>query len=154
VDNIEFFGNIPPKCFLRFAVTLLARSKKLDMSATTAVLYPFPAMSKLLLVGKWFSDGFFGDLHRHFSSSHLARAPPPTLQPKNCAGWLLHARGAPTTKISSGDEIAKPLASFQLGSIITGFPRGLTPTWAKKGQKSSTALSLRCTPAPQPPLVM
>ena len=141
----SFFGALPLPCL---------RGLKSLMSATTAVLYPFPAMSKLLLVGKWFSDGFFGDLHRHFSSSHLARAPPPTLQPKNCAGWLLHARGAPTTKISSGDEIAKPLASFQLGSIITGFPRGLTPTWAKKGQKSSTALSLRCTPAPQPPLVM
>ena len=34
-------------------------------------------------------------------------------------------RVSPPLKISSGDEIATPLASFQIGSIITGFPRGL-----------------------------
>ena len=46
----------------------------------------------------------------------------PTLKPENCDGWLLHALSAPTNKISSGDEIATPLASFHLGSITTGFP--------------------------------
>ena len=59
-------------------------------------------------------------------SHHITRrAPTPTLTPENCNGWLVHAPGAPTNKISSGDEIATPLASFQLGLIITGFPRGL-----------------------------
>ena len=82
-------------------------------------------MTNLLLVGTWFSDGFICDLHRQllFTSPTVLHCPP--FKPKNCNGWLVHAPGVPTNKISSGDEIATPLTSFQIGSIITGFPSGL-----------------------------
>ena len=53
---------------------------------------------------------------------------------KTATAGFAHAPGATTIKISSGDEIATPLSSFQLGSIITGFPRGL------RMEKSSAAL--------------
>jgi len=68
---------------------------------------------------------FFGNLHRRFLIKSPCCAPPPTLKPDNCDGWLFHAPGATTLKVSSGDEIATPLASAQLGTIITCFPRGL-----------------------------
>jgi len=90
--------------------------------------------------------GFFGQSSSPISHQfHLAVLHRPPLTPENCIGLILHAPGAPTNKILSGDEIATPLASFQIGSIITGFPHGLKP------QKSSAALSSRCTPAPRPP---
>jgi len=54
----------------------------------------------------------------NFSSSHLA-----VLRRAKKLQQLVHALDATTTEILSGDEVATPLASFQLGSIITGFPR-------------------------------
>jgi len=75
------------------------------MSTPTAVLHPFSVVTNLLLTGKSFSDGFFGDLHRQL----LFTSPPcSTTHPSN------HQRDA-----KRGD--CHSLASFQLGSIITGF---------------------------------
>jgi len=107
-----FFALLPLPCL---------RGLKSLMSMTIAALHRLPAMTNLLLVGTWFSDGFFGDLHRRFLIKSPVLHHPPSRQ-KNA---LVHAPGAPTNKISSGDEIATPLASFQIGSIITGFPQGL-----------------------------
>jgi len=118
-------------------------------SATTAALYLLPAMTNPSLVRKWFLVRFFGDLHRQFLITSPCRAPPPTPTPKNCKGWLVHAPGAPTNKISSGDEIATPLASFQLGSIITGFPRGL-----RRVKHPPQHRPPHCILAPRPPLAM
>ena len=137
----SFFGALPLPCL---------RGLKSLMSVTTAASYPLPAMSKLLLVGKWFLVRFFGNLFiARFLIKSPCRAPPPTLMPKNCNGWLLHAPGAPTNKISSGDEIATPLASFQLGSIITGFPRGL-----RRVKHPPQHRPPHCILAPRPPLAM
>jgi len=119
-----FFALLPLPCL---------RGLKSLMSVITAALHRLPAMSKLLLVGKWFSDGFFGDRHRRPSCN-------------NWNSWFAHAPGSTSNKISSGDAIATPLSSFQLGSIITGFPRGL------RMEKSSAALLPRCKSAPRSPL--
>ena len=106
------------------------------MSTPTAALHPFSAVNNLLLVGKWFSDGFFGDLHRQllFTSPTVLHHPP--LKPENCNGWFVHAPGVPTNEMSSGDEVAtRSFLPAQLGSNHHRFP---TP--AQKGQKSSAAL--------------
>jgi len=91
------------------------------MSVTIAASYPFPALTNLLHVGKWFLSDFFGNLHRQllFTSPTVLLHPP--LKPKNCNG-LVHAPGITTNEMSSGDEFATPLTSFQIGSTITGFP--------------------------------
>jgi len=75
------------------------------MSSATAALRRFPAMSKLLFVGKWFQSDFLSIFIADFSSSHLAVLHHPSLKPEKCDGWLLHAPGATTTEMSSGDEI-------------------------------------------------
>ena len=118
---MSFLEIFPRNVFCALPLPCLRGLKSLN-SATTAALYLLPAMTNPSLVRKWFLVRFFGDLHRQFLITSPCRAPPPTPTPKNCKGWLVHAPGAPTNKISSGDEIATPLASFHLGSITTGFP--------------------------------
>jgi len=91
------------------------RGLKSLMSATTAALHPFPLVTNLLLAGKSFSEGLFGDLHRQllFTSPAVLHCPPFT-----CAGCH-HPRAV---KRGRG---CYTLVSFQLGSIITGFPHRL-----------------------------
>ena len=140
-DKIEFFGNIPPKCFLRFAVTLPALPKKRHVD-THSCIAPLSCGDQFITGRKVVLIGFFGDLHRQL----LFTSP---LKPKNCNGWFVYAPGITTNEMSSGDEIATPLASFQLGLIITGFPRGL-----RRVENPPQHCPPRCTPAPRAPLVM
>jgi len=108
---------------LRFAVTLLARPKKLDVGDHGC--FASPSCDEQVIVGrKVVLIGFFGNLHRRFLIQSPCRAPPLTLKPKNCNGRLVHAPGFTTNEMPSGDEFATPMASFQIGSIITSFPRG------------------------------
>ena len=147
VDKIVFFGNFPRNLFCAFAVTLLARPKKLDVGDHSC--FASPSCDEQVIVGREVVlTGFFGNLHRRFLIKSPCRASPRPLKQENCDGWILHAPSAPTNKISSGDEIATPLASFQIWLDNHRFP-----TRAQKGQNSSAALSLRCKPAPRAPLV-
>jgi len=124
VDKNEFYGNFHPKCFFSFAVTLFARPKKLD--AGDHGCFASPSYDEQVIVGrKVVLIGFFGNLRRRFLIKSPCRAPLAHPHAKKLHQLLLHAPGAPTNKISSGDEISIPLASFQIGSIITVFPRGL-----------------------------
>jgi len=123
-DKIEFFGNFPRNVFCAFAVTLLARPKKLDVGDHSC--FASPSCGDQSITGrKVVLIGFGGNLHRRFLIKSPCRAPPPTLKPKNCDGWLLHAPGFTTNEMSRGDEVDTTLTSFQIGSIITGFPNGL-----------------------------
>jgi len=77
MDKNEFFGNFHTFYFIFAELTCLRFSKSV-MSTPTAVLLPFSALTNLLLVGKWFSDGLFGDLHRQllFTSLTFLHRPP------------------------------------------------------------------------------
>jgi len=104
---------------LRFAVTLLARPKKHGVGDISC--FASPSCDEQVIVGrKAVLIGLFDNLHRRFL---IQVTLPPTLKPENCK--LVHTPGALTNKISSGEEVATPLASFQIGSIITGFPSAL-----------------------------
>ena len=105
VDKIEFFWNFPRNVFCALLLPCL-RGLKSVISATMSALYHLPATTNLSMFGKWFLVRFFGILHCRFLITSRCRAPPPTLKPENCDGWLLHAPGAPTNKMSSGDEVA------------------------------------------------
>jgi len=97
--------------FVRFAVTLLARPKKLYVGDHSCFASPSCGDQSITGGRKVVLIGFFGNLHRRFLIKSPCCAPPPTLKPKNCNIWLLHAPGAPTNKISSGDEVADWLPS-------------------------------------------
>mgnify|MGYP006115061539 CR=1 FL=1 len=108
-----FFGNFPRNVFCAFAVTLLARPKKLDVGDHSC--FASPSCDEQVIVGREVVlTGFFGNLHRRFLIKSPCRASPRPLKQEYCDGWILHAPSAPTNKISSGDEIATPLASFQI----------------------------------------
>ena len=146
MDKIEFFGNFPRNVFCAFAVTLLARPEKLDVDDHSCFASPSCddqsfAGRKVVLIG------FFDNLHRRFlitSPTVLHHAP---LKPKNCNGWLLHAPHSHHPRDVKRGRGCYTLASFQLGSIITGFPR------AQKGQTSSTASPPAANLLPDPPHV-
>ena len=78
------FLEISPEMFFALLPLPCLRGLKSLMSMTIAALHRLPAMTNLLLVGTWFSDGFFGDLHRRFLIKSPVLHPPPTLTPKNC----------------------------------------------------------------------
>ena len=50
VDKIEFFGNFPRNVFCAFAVTLLARPKKLDVD--DHVCFALPSCDEQVIVGR------------------------------------------------------------------------------------------------------
>jgi len=108
VDKNEFYGNFHPKCFFSFAVTLFARPKKLD--AGDHGCFASPSYDEQVIVGrKVVLIGFFGNLRRRFLIKSPCRAPLAHPHAKKLHQLLLHAPGAPTNKISSGDEIATHL---------------------------------------------
>jgi len=134
----SFFGALPLPCL---------RGLKSSMSVTTAASYPLPAMSKLLLVGKWFLVRFFGNLFiARFLIKSPCRAPPPTLTPKNCNGWLLHAPGITNIEMSSGEEVA---THWLPPSLARSSPV------SQAGSESSKILPQHCPPPanllPYPP---
>jgi len=93
----SFFGALPLPCL---------RGLKSLMSMTTAALHRLPAMSKLLLVGVVLI-GFFGQSSSPISHQfHLAVLPRPPLCQKTASAGFLHAPGATTNKMSSGEEVA------------------------------------------------
>ena len=71
----------------------------------------------------------------------------PPLKPKNCDGWLVHAPGATTLKVSSGDEVA---TRWLPSSLARSSPA------SHAGSKGSNILQhrpfrFRCKPAPLSP---
>jgi len=86
-------GNIPPKCFLRFTVTLLARPKKLDSGDHGC--FASPSCDEQVIVGrKVVLIGFFWQSSSPiFINKSLCRAPLPTLMPKNCISWACTCAG-------------------------------------------------------------
>ena len=137
MDKIEFFGNIPRNVFCALPLPCL-RGLKSVMSATTAALHPFSVVTNLLLTGKRFSGGFFGDLHRQllFTSPAVLHCPPFT-----CAGCH-HQQD-----VKRGRD-CYTLASFHLGSIITSFQRGL-----RRVKHPPQYRPPHCKPAPLSPLL-
>jgi len=117
------------------------------MSATTAALHPFSVVTNLLLTGKRFSGGFFGDLHRQllFTSPTTHRAPPHIPQAKKlqrpactCAGFH-YQRDAKR--------------GYTHGFLPDWLNHHQFPTRAQKGQIFSAALPPRCKPASRTPPV-
>jgi len=109
VDKIEFFGNFPRNVFCAFAVTLLARPKKCHVGDHSCFASPF--CDEQVIVGrKVVLIGFFGQSLSPISHQvTLAVLHRPPYTPENCNGWLLHAPGATTNKMSSGEEVATQL---------------------------------------------
>jgi len=143
---LSFLEIFPRNVFCALPLPCL-RGLKCLMSATTAALHPFPVVTNLLLAGKSFSEGLFGDLHRQllFTSPNVLHRPP--LKPKNCDGWLVHAPGATTLKVSSGDEVA---TRWLPSSLARSSPA------SHAGSKGSNILQhrpfrFRCKPAPLSP---
>ena len=92
--------------------------------------------------------GFFVNFHCRFLIKSPCRAPPPTLKPKNCDGWLLHAPDTPTNKISNKNKVATHWPPSFLSAWLD---HHRFPTWAQKPQKSSAALPPplhACSPRP------
>jgi len=82
VDKIEFFGNFPRNVFCAFAVTLLARPKKLDVDDHSC--FASPSCDDQSFAGR---NLVFRRILWQSSSpiSHqVTCAPPPTLTPKKC----------------------------------------------------------------------
>jgi len=113
-----FFALLPLPCL---------RGLKSLMSMTTADLHRLPAMTNLLLIGTWFSDGFFGDLHRRVLH------PPPTLTPKNCTCTC--AGCTHQQDIKRGPDCYTP------GFLPDWLDHHRYPNLAQKGQTSSSAAS-------------
>jgi len=61
------FGEIFTDFIFIFAEFTCLRIPKRVMSTPTAALHLFSAVTNLLMVGKWFSEGFIGDLNRPIS---------------------------------------------------------------------------------------
>jgi len=124
------FGEIFTDFIFIFAEFTCLRIPKRVMSTPTAALHLFSAVTNLLMVGKWFSEGFIGDLHRQLLFNITHRAPLPPLTPKNFNGWFLHAPGATTNKITSGGEVAThwlPSSSARSSPVPTRLRRVENP---------------------------
>ena len=94
-----------PKFFWRFAVTLLARPKKLDVGDHS--FFASPSCDEQVIVGrKVVLIGCFGQSSSPISHQfHLAVLP----RPLTASAGFLHAPGATTNKMSSGEEVATHL---------------------------------------------
>ena len=119
------------------------------MSATTAVLHPFPAVTNLLQVGTWFSVGFFGNLHRRF----LFKSPSlPVLHhpPSNhkTATALYIGRVHPPTRCQAGTRLLNPWLPSRLARS------SLVSNAGSKGSNILHIIAPRCNLAPRSPLVM
>ena len=119
------FLEISPEMFFALLPLPCLRGLKSLMSMTTAALHRLPAMTNLLHVGKWFYSDFFGNLHSRFLIKSPCRAPPPPLSPKKLKRLVCRCAGCHHQQDVNRGRGCYTLASFHLGSIITGFPRGL-----------------------------
>jgi len=91
---------------LRFAVTLLARPKKLDVGDHSC--FASPSCDEQVIVGREVVlIGFFGQSSSPISHQfHLAVLHRPPSRQKTASAGFLHAPGATTNKMSSGEEVA------------------------------------------------
>ena len=141
------FLEISPEMFFALLPLPCLRGLKSVMSVTTADLHRLPAVTNLLQVGKWFYRIF---LKSSSPISLQVTLPCFITHPQakklqrlafTCAGGRTHQQD-----IKWGRD-CYTLASFQLGSIITGFPRGLK----RVKHPPSTASPPSCKSAPRPP---
>ena len=116
--------------FCAFAVTLLARPKKLDVGDHGC--FASPSCGDQSITGrKVVLIGFFGNLHRRFLIKSPCRAPPPTPQARKLQRLAFTCAGCTHQQ-----------------DIKRGRDHRF-PTRAQKGKKYSTASPPSCTPAPR-----
>jgi len=105
------------------------------MSTPTAVLHPFPVVTNLLLTGKSFSEGFFGDLHRQLLFT----------SPKKTVTAGLYMRRVPLpSRCQAGTRL------LHAGFIPAWLDHHRLPT-GSKGSNILHSIAPSCKPAPRPP---
>ena len=148
-DKLSFLEIFPRNVFCALPLPCLRGLKSL-MSATTAALHPFPVVTNLLLTGKSFSEGFFGDLHRQllFRSPLLPFSTAHSSQKTARAGFYTR-RVPPPSLCQAGTRLLHTGFTHWLPS---SFARSSTPLGLRKIKNPQQHRPFRCKPAPRAPL--